>query len=354
MRRVEYIRPGHLEWREVTSARLQADTDALVRPFAVATCDLDRAIVRGQTPATGPFAFGHEGVAEVIEVGDRVRDFAVGDVVAIPFQQSCGGCTACREGRTAHCEGVTPMSMYGLGPFSSQDCGGFLSDWVRVPFADHMLVPIPAGVDPVALASLSDNIADGWRLVAPPLQSVPGAAVLVVAGASVSLYATAIALALGASRVDFVGGEQAQQEIAARLGAKVIEGTPPDRLGPYPITVNASSDRICLRCALRSTAPDGICTSAGIFFGQDTPLPLWDMYIQGVMFRTGRVHARTVMPRALELAVQKRIHPEWITSETADWEDAPQALARHEGKLVISRPRLADAPEHPPPLEARS
>jgi len=169
MRRVEYIGPSCLEWREATSPCLRADADTLVRFFAVATCDLDRAIVRGRTPATGPFAFGHEGVAEGIEVGSRIRDFAVGDVVSVPFQQSCGSCTACHEGRTAHWDGLTPMSMYGLGPFSNQHCGGFLSDCVRVPFADHTLVPIPPSVDPIALASLSDNISDAWRLVAPPL-----------------------------------------------------------------------------------------------------------------------------------------------------------------------------------------
>ena len=41
---------------------------ALVRPLAVATCDLDAAMVSGAAPLPGPFAFGHEFVAEVAEV----------------------------------------------------------------------------------------------------------------------------------------------------------------------------------------------------------------------------------------------------------------------------------------------
>ena len=255
MRQLEFIQSGSFEWRDVPTPALQFSHEALVRPFAVATCDLDRAVARGQAPVSGPFAFGHEGVAEVLDVGSDVTGFRAGDIVAVPFQVSCGVCAACRSGRTAHCTGTAPMTMYGLGGLSGENWGGFLADVVRVPHADHMLVPVPADVDPVSVASLSDNISDGWRLVAPQLAERPGAAVLIVAGASVSLYAAAIALALGASQVDYVGGGPLQKEIAQRLGARVVDGPVPERLGCYPITVNASSDTTCLHCALRSTAP---------------------------------------------------------------------------------------------------
>ena len=158
-----------------------------------------------------------------------------------------------------------------------------------------------------------------------------------------SLYAAAIALALGASRVDFLGGDPRHSEVAARLGANVIEGPIPQRLGPYPITVNASSDRPRLHFALCSTAPDGICSSAGLYFGEDTPIPLMEMYTKGITFQTGRLHARHVMPRALQLVAEGRIHPELVTAEVADWSDAPEALVAHQAKLVITRQCLGAA-----------
>jgi len=343
MQQLDFVETRKLAWREIAPPRLGGDCEALVRPFIVATCDLDRSIVQGEAPVGGPFAFGHEGVAEVVDVGDAVRLVKPGDVVSVPFQISCGVCGPCLRGRTAHCTAIRRTSMYGLGPLSGSDWGGFLSDLVRVPFADHMLLPVPEGVDPMAIASLSDNIVDGWRLVAPPLEAEPGAAVLIVASGSVSLYATAIALALGASKVDFVGGGPLQREVAGRLGANVIEGAVPNRLGPYPITVNASSDRTCLHCALRSTAPDGVCTSAGMFLHEDPPMPMAEMYIKGISFRTGRVHARAVMPRALQLVVENRIRPELVTAQVAEWATAPEALAEHQAKLVITRPRMGAA-----------
>ena len=344
MRQLTFVEKGKLEWREATAPKLERAGEALVRPLAVATCDIDLGIVRGQVPYQEPFPFGHECVAEVTDVGDDVTTVAPGDLVSVPFQISCGECARCRRGQTGNCESVPRLSMYGLplGP----EYGGFLSDVVRVPYADAMLVPIPDGVAPTAVASLSDNIVDAWRTVGPQLDAEPGAAVLICGGAgSIALYATEIAVALGAERVDFVGGRPDHRELAQRLGAALGDEEFPERLGPYPITVDASADEAGLACALRSTEPDGICTSIGIYFQPQTPVPLLEMFTKGIRFYTGRPHARTVMPSALGLIRDGRFHPELVTAETAGWEDAPDAVAGHNAKLVITRddadPRVA-------------
>jgi threonine dehydrogenase-like Zn-dependent dehydrogenase len=337
VRELQFIEKGKLEWREADEPRLQGDGEALVRPLALATCDLDRGIVAGVVPVEGPFPFGHECVAEVTEVGDTVTAVKPGDLVSVPFQISCGECARCRRGQTGNCESVPRLSMYGLplGP----DYGGFCSDLARVPFADAMLVAVPEGVEPAAVASLSDNIPDAYRAVAPQLAEEPGAAVLICGGAgSIPLYATAIALALGAERVDFVGGTAAERQLAEQLGATLLEEEAPDhRLGPYPITVNGSFDHQGLACALRSTAPDGICTSIGIYYEPTTPVPLLEMYTNGIRFHTGRVHARSAMDPLLELVRDGRLRPEQVTSETAGWDDAAEAVAGHRGKLVLTR-----------------
>ena len=162
-----------VEWWDVPAPALQGPGEALVRPLAVALCDLDQPILRGDAPIPGPIAIGHEFVAEVTEVGDDVRSVAPGDRVVVPFQISCGACVRCRAGQTGDCTSVPPRSMYGFGIFGG-DWGGALVDLVRVPFADAMLVAAPAGIAPAVLASASDNIPDGWRTVAPHLAAAPG------------------------------------------------------------------------------------------------------------------------------------------------------------------------------------
>src|SRR5947209_7772028 len=167
MRALTYAGPDRLEWREAPDAELQGDREAVVRPLAVATCDLDALIVAGQSPFQPPFALGHECTAEVVDVGGAVSSVRPGDRVSVPFQISCGDCDPCRRGRSGNCRGVKWQSTYGFG-VAVEEYGGFLSDRVRVPFADHMLVPLPTALDPVAVASASDNVVDGWRTVGPP------------------------------------------------------------------------------------------------------------------------------------------------------------------------------------------
>jgi threonine dehydrogenase-like Zn-dependent dehydrogenase len=336
MRQLTFLAPGELAWRDVAEPRLRGDGEAIVRPLAVATCDLDLALVRGNAPVAREFAFGHECVAEVVELGDAVGSLAPGDLVSVPFQLSCGECERCRRGQTGNCESVDFLSTYGLplGP----DNGGFVSDAVRVPYAEAMLAPVPEGIEPASIASLSDNVPDAWRTVGPQLAAEPGAAILICAGAgSIALYAVGLALAAGAGRVDFAGGREFERELAERLGARLLEAEFPKRAGPYPITVDASARVEGLACALRSTEPDGICTSIGIYFAEQTPVPLLEMYTKGVRFHTGRVHARPAIDPILELVRSGAFRPELVTRETASFDEAAEAVAGHTGKLVISR-----------------
>jgi alcohol dehydrogenase len=112
----------------------------------------------------------------------------------------------------------------------------------------------------------------------------------------------------------------------------------PQRLGPFPTTVDASADPAGLALALRSTAPDGLCTSTAIYFGEQPTMPLLEMYTKGITFTTGRASAREAIPHVLRLAASGEFQPARVTSHTVPWDQAGEALA--EGgwtKLVIER-----------------
>ena len=337
-----YVGKRELEWREELARELDADVEAVVRPIAVATCDLDALIVAGASPFPPPFAIGHEGVAEVVQVGDRVTSVAPGDRVVVPFQVSCGTCGPCLDGRTGNCRTVPWQSTYGFG-FGDAYWGGFLADSVLVPYADHMLVPLPAGVSPEAAASASDNIPDAYRTVSLLRDRWPGAPVLVVGGAgpgSIGLFAVGHAKALGAERVLYVDEDEQRCIIAAQLGAEILSELPERPVEHFPITVDASANPRGLELALRATAPDGTCTSTGIYFDDSDPphFPLFEMYVRNTTFVTGRVHARTEIPHVLGAIESGRFDPTRVTTKVVDWEDAPDALVeRGWNKLVFTR-----------------
>jgi threonine dehydrogenase-like Zn-dependent dehydrogenase len=325
-------RPG---WREAPDLRVAGAAEAIVRPIAATTCDLDRAILAGRTPLPPPFALGHECVAEVIEVGDGVMQTRPGQVVVVPWHIACGACPMCRRGLTASCESVTPRAMYGT-PIGG-DWGGLFSDLVRVPYADAMLVPVPDGVPPSSVASASDNLTDAWLAVSRPLATRRGAPVLVVGGnGSIALYAVQAALAAGAGAVDYVDRDAARLELAASFGARAIPRGAP--LGEYPVVIDASGNSAELARALRAVAPGGACHSVGIYF-LDVAVPFLDMYAKDVTFTTGRPSVGPHIAPVLALVAEGKLHPEKV-GQVAAWEDMIDVLASRPLKPILCRERL--------------
>jgi alcohol dehydrogenase len=87
---------------------------------------------------------------------------------------------------------------------------------------------------------------------------------------------------------------------------------------------------------LKSTDADGLCTSIGIYL-EPTPLPLLDMFTQGITFVTGRPHVRTLMPDVLELVRQGKFDPDPMTVNKVAWDDAAEALSDLRAKTVVER-----------------
>lgn len=340
MRQLILDAPDACSWRDAPAPEITSGTQALVRPLAVACCDLDVAVSQGRLPMPPGHALGHEGVGEVVAVGDEVRHIAVGDRVVVPFQINCGTCTACVRGVTGSCGSLPLMAMYGMAPLAGLDGGGFMADLVSVPFADAMLVPLPDGVDPVAIASMSDNIPDGWRAVGPYRRELADLdeadrRVLVLGRLSIGLYAAAFGAAIGA-HVDYVDTDPTRLAIAEGLGVTVHDRPKPDRnWSPYPVTVHTTADAGVLLAALRATWPDGVCTDTGIYLAP-VELPLLHMYTRGVRFVTGRVNARAVIPAILDsLSATPDLRP--VVGNVVPWEDAEQAWPAMVEKTVFVR-----------------
>jgi alcohol dehydrogenase len=337
MRQLTVNETRSLHWSDVPAPRLSSPQSAVVRPIAVATCDFDHLLLAGHVSAQLPLAIGHEFVAEVIEVGSAVSSFRPGDTVVVPFQIHCGQCPTCLRHETSSCERLPFLSCYGLGAMAG-GWGGAVSDRVGVPFADAMLVRLPAGVAPADAAACSCNVTDAYRCVGPQLLARPGAAVLVVGGAfgNIALYAVAIARALGAARVDLIDADPRRAAIARRLGANVLEASATP-LSAYPITVDASMDPALLSLALRATAPAGECTVSTMYAGGPTAIPLFEMFQNCVTLRTGQPHVRAHLDAVLKLLAEGRLDLRALTEAVVDWEEAPRAFAHGHGKIVCVR-----------------
>ena len=309
MQQLMFEEAGSYAWRESPDPQITAPEQALVRPLVVACCDLDVAVAAGPAADAARSCRGPRGAwARSSRSGTACGACEVGDRVVVPFQISCGECRACRRGVTGSC-GVAAVDGdvrdgAACGPGRRRLHG---RSGARCRIADAMLVPMPDGVDPIAIASMSDNIPDGWRAVGPTATELAALdpvdrRVLVVGRLSIGLYAAALrGGARGSCRL-----RRHRPDIDWRSprswAPRCTIGEKPDKsLEPYPVTVHTSADPSVLAATLRVTWPDGVCTDTGIYAQGAVEMPLLPMYTRGVRFVTGRVNARRSSPRVIEL-----------------------------------------------------
>jgi len=342
MRALYYDGAGALEWREDPAPRIEAATDALVRPVAITTCDLDQAVIRKRLPGTEqPFAIGHEAVGEVIETGDAVTEIACGELVVIPYHISCGRCDRCHDGVPLYCRAIAADGLAVYGMPAGPDHGGMFSELVRVPFAGHSLVRLPPGVTPLQAVSAGDNLTDAWRAVAPHLRARPGADVLIMSTTTTGLLAADIARACGARHVRYVDRDERRLGLAEELGAQtsLLSDFSADERD-YDITLNASDSKTALRAAVLATAPGGQCESMAFHFSE-VPMPLLAMHMRCIHFRTSLCNARTHIPDVLALLASGRINPELIRTDLLPFDTAAERLlGAGEKPVFVSEPLL--------------
>jgi threonine dehydrogenase-like Zn-dependent dehydrogenase len=342
MRALYWNGAAALEWHEDPQPQIVAPFDAIVRPIAVSTCDLDQAIVHSATPVPGselPFAIGHEGVGEVLEVGPGVTSVRPGDVVAIPYHLSCGSCDRCSAGLPLFCRATYEQAIAMFGMPIGRDYGGLFSDLVRVPFADNTLVRLPPTVSAVDAVSLGDNLTDAWRAVVPYLAERPGADVLILSTGSIGLYAADVARACGAGIIRFVDPDVNRCVLAESFGARA---SAPNEFDPlqyaYPITVNATNDVSggTLRVCLLATEPGGVCVNTVLHF-VDPQLPLLHMFLNCLTLTGGLSHARNNIQPALALLSSRRIQPGRVATDVLPFDSAAESIPTAGFKPVFVR-----------------
>jgi threonine dehydrogenase-like Zn-dependent dehydrogenase len=280
-----------------------------------------------------------------------------GQRVVVPFQISYGGCPACRAGRTANCTSVPPVSMYGFG-LAGGHWGGALAEQLAVPYADAMLVALPDGIEPVAAASVADNVCDAHRHVAPHLPELlrrdPEASVLVLGAlspntrcsASVPLYTALIAQTLGARQVLVVDARPYARARAHRLG---LEALPPEQLAGQrgaPLVVDLTTTGPGLGWRWRAPLPT-VCAAAREACTGQPAFPCFG-HTRATSRCTSRGCTRAMIPQVLELISAGGLHPQTVTTTVASIEDAPTALREHYLAGAQGRAQ-AGAPAAPPP-----
>ncbi len=200
---------------------IEHPTDAVVRVVRACVCGSDLWSYRGERATERPRPIGHEFIGVVEEVGAEVARLAPGRFVIAPFTHSDGTCVNCRRGLTSSCEN---LGVWGALDTQGHQLGGAQAEYIRVPFADGTLVPLPQTPEPGDyrdLLALSDVMPTGHH-AARCAQVAEGGTVVVVGDGAVGLSGVLAAHRLGAGRIVAMSRRGDRQSLARRFGATDI------------------------------------------------------------------------------------------------------------------------------------
>ncbi|TGL57766.1 zinc-dependent alcohol dehydrogenase [Leptospira jelokensis] len=343
MQRLVFRKKGILEWEEIDTPTISGGNQALVEPIAIARCDLDLPIVRGETLFRAPFPVGHEFVGRIKKVSEDLEEkFKIGTMVAIPFQISCGTCPTCLSLHTNSCETVPYTSAYGMPP-GAQTFGGAISELLLVPYAEQMLFELDSNINPIGIASFSDNIAEVWKLAGRFLTKKKDPKTIVVGGnaGSIGLYTALYLHQTKKAEVMYVDTNRERIDLASSLGIPVTHFTTfPKPNERYDLVCDASATKEGWDFATRSLGKNAILSSASIFWTNRLEIPYLEMYNQGAEIHIGRVESLDSM-QALYPEIQSgAFQPESIVTKTVSFAGAKEAWLEESIKLVVTRSSL--------------
>lgn len=280
MKAVRWYGPGKVRVTDAPVPAILAPADAVIRVVRSAICGTDLHPYRGEifsfTPGT---ITGHEFTGIVEEVGGQVHGFRPGDRVLASDVIACGQCWYCRQGWHYQCAEV---SLFGYDTVvSATAVAGGHAEYVRVPFADVVLAPIPDDVTDEQALFIGDILSTGYAC-AERGEVRPGDVVAVIGCGPVGLMAVKCAQLLGASQVLAIDPAPARRAIAATIGAEELAGHgDPSALvrdmtegRGADVALEAVGTEAALQTALRLVRPRGTVCAVGAHTAPAMPLPI--------------------------------------------------------------------------------
>jgi threonine 3-dehydrogenase len=183
--------------------------DLLIKIRKTAICGTDVHIYKwdewSQNTIPVPMVVGHEYVGEVVDMGQEVRGFTVGDRVSGEGHITCGHCRNCRAGRVHLCRNTTGVGVNREGAFA---------EYLVIPAFNAFKIP--------------SNISDELAAIFDPFGNavhtalsfdLVGEDVLITGAGPIGIMAAAVAKHVGARHVVITDVNEYRLELARKMGA---------------------------------------------------------------------------------------------------------------------------------------
>ena len=194
--------------------------DVLIRIKKTAICGTDIHIWKwddwAQKTIPVPMHVGHEYVGEIVEIGQEVRGFAIGDRVSGEGHITCGYCRNCRAGRRHLCRNTVGVGVNVPGAFA---------EYLSLPAVNAFKIPDNISDD---LASIFDPFGNATHTALS--FNLVGEDVLITGAGPIGIMAVAICRHVGARHVVVTDVNDYRLDLAKKMGASRAVNVSKDRL----------------------------------------------------------------------------------------------------------------------------
>jgi alcohol dehydrogenase len=313
MKALVYQGPGKKALENQPKPDITAPTDAIVKITKTTICGTDLHILKGDVPTCQPGRIlGHEGVGIVEKVGTAVTAFKAGDHVLISCVSACGKCEYCRKQMYSHCTTG--------GWILGNTIDGTQAEFVRIPYADNSLYPIPAGADEEALVMLSDILPTGFECGVLNGKVAPGSTVAIVGAGPIGLAALLTAQFYSPGEIIMIDLDDNRLEVAKRFGATAtINSTDGKALESVmkmtgmrgvDTAIEAVGIPVTFELCQKLVAAGGTIANIGVH-GKEVDLHLEELWDRNISITTRLVDTATI-PMLFKTVRAKKIDPKLL------------------------------------------
>lgn len=304
-----------------------------VHASAVNHCDTD--LRKGLFGITQPFPWvmGVDAAGEIVEVGEGVSHFKVGDRVSPHFMLTCGVCRHCLDGKENICENADILGVTRWGGYAEYvKCG------------QNHVVRIPDGVSYEDAAAGQIPFATAWEALIEVARIRAGESVLVTAaGGGVGSAGVQIAKLAGA-RVIAAAGADEKLEKARLLGADEVINYNKESIGEKAreLTGGAGVDAALemiggevLRQGIDALAPGGRMATIGAHGGEQVEVDFIEFFRKHITMHGCGRSTKAQVQRVLDLMAAGRLNP--VIHKVFALSEAPAAHELMESRNFFGR-----------------
>lgn len=327
---------GKYKVKDLPVPRIKSADEVLIKIEAAGICGTDLHIcsVPPGHPAGENVVLGHEFVGIIVEKGEEVSAFEIGDRVVADPNLTCGYCRYCQDGMHNFCENMTTLGIF-----------------IDGGFAEYLVAPFKA------LFKISGDVKPEYAALAEPLACVvngtekvkvqPGQSVLIIGAGPIGMLFMEMFKASGAGKIFISEPQEFRASAARKAGATRVINPLKENLKDIIMAETGRGCDIIVDAVGTQIISAMDCAAKGadiLLFGQNSYARATisqDRITRGEWRIIGTYISRHNFPRAIRIIENGVLNPDNVISDVlplSEIEKGIEKMRRGSALKVIVRP----------------